>query len=134
VAPTYRTLDEVDGRVALTQATASGTADAVFQITSNGTYFLTGDVVVGQDQSAIRVAAQDVTIDLNGFALVGEGLFATTSGDEIRRAPGALSAGQKVRVLLEVSDSSRRSSSASLTPKVSRLRRAASPTRRTRCT
>ncbi|GAB4549067.1 MAG: hypothetical protein Tsb0013_10060 [Phycisphaerales bacterium] len=94
---TYRTLDEVNGRIALTQEVAPGTADAVFQITSSGTYFLTGDVIVGQNQSAIRVAAPHVTIDLNGYALVGESLFTTVSNNGVERSPGTLQGSVTVR-------------------------------------
>lgn len=87
VAPSYQTLAEVDGRRPLNQTTAPGTPTAVHRITQSGSYFLTGDVVAGQNQNAIEIAATDVTIDLNGYALIGESLFTTDSFNGITRAP-----------------------------------------------
>ncbi len=62
-APTMKTLDEVEPRIPISHA------DIPLTISTPGSYYLTENVTtVG---TAITVAADDVTIDLAGFALVG---------------------------------------------------------------
>ncbi len=48
-----------------------------------GSYYLTGNITA-PDRTAIQILASDVTLDLNGFALIGEN-FATAAG--VRGAP-----------------------------------------------
>ena len=97
VTSTMRTLDEVSGRIPINQTNTPGNAGALFRITSSGSYYLTRDWTVGQDQTGIEIAAQDVTIDLNGRALIGEGLFTTQSGDGSNRASGSLAGSVTIR-------------------------------------
>ena len=64
VAPTMKTLDEVEPRTPLDPA------DVPIAINRSGSYYLTGDisaVVLGQD--AITINADDVTLDLMGFCI-----------------------------------------------------------------
>jgi hypothetical protein len=69
----------VDGVLELNQACASGpgcfagdTADFPVQITTAGSYRLTGNLVVASpNTTAILVTSAQVSIDLNGFAIVG---------------------------------------------------------------
>ena len=43
------------------------------QITGTGSYLLTGDLDAGVDQQAVTVSAGNVTLDLNGFQILGAG-------------------------------------------------------------
>jgi parallel beta-helix repeat protein len=64
--PTMKTLDEVEPRIPIP---ASAIPTGYYQITQSGSYYLTGDryaVVTG-----IIVAADNVTIDLMGYQLIG---------------------------------------------------------------
>lgn len=63
--PTMKTLDEVEPRIPISQA------DIPLTIRKPGSYYLTEDVTA--TGTAITVAADDVTIDLGGFSLVGPG-------------------------------------------------------------
>lgn len=71
VSSSYKTLGEVEPRIALSQATAPGDADSVFKITQPGSYYLTGPITGAAGKHAIQVDANDVSIDLNGFTVRG---------------------------------------------------------------
>lgn len=71
VASTYKTLTEVEPRIALTAANTPGDASSVFRITQPGSYYLTGDLQGVPGKSGIVIASADVTIDLNGFKIQG---------------------------------------------------------------
>lgn len=71
VQSTYKTLGEVEPRIAINAVNTSGTFNSVYQISSPGSYYLTGNVHVGAGKSAIEINATGVTIDLNGFELIG---------------------------------------------------------------
>lgn len=77
VAPTMKPLDAVEPRIAINQQNTPADADSVFVITQPGSYYLTGDVTFSPNpfatQTGIKIAASDVTIDMNGFAIVGTG-------------------------------------------------------------
>ena len=65
-APTMKTLDQVQPRTLIPGGTA------VFNISSEGSYCLTGNLSIASG-NAIAVAASNVTIDLQGFELIGTG-------------------------------------------------------------
>lgn len=67
--PTMKTLSEVEPRRAI--QSLAGSADAKHRITQPGSYYLTEDLVVNGDKHAIEIASHNVTIDLNGFAIIG---------------------------------------------------------------
>ncbi len=69
VAPTYKTLTEVEPRIAV--QSLAGDALALHVITQPGSYYLTGDLVGVPGKHAIRVEASDVTFDLMGFTIAG---------------------------------------------------------------
>lgn len=74
VAPTYKTLLDVEPRIAINTANTPGDADSVYKILNSGSYYLAGDVTAPLGKSAIEIdhnAAPNVTIDLNGFTLRG---------------------------------------------------------------
>lgn len=72
VGSTGKTLTEVEPRVALSQANTPGDSDCVFRITSPGSYYLTGGMIVPSGFSGIEIAASGVSIDLMGFTVKGE--------------------------------------------------------------
>jgi len=70
-APTMKTLLEVEPRIPVEWL--PGSATAMHVITAPGSYVLTGNITGAGDVAAIEVASDNVTIDLNGFALLAEG-------------------------------------------------------------
>lgn len=91
VAATYRTLGEIEPRVPIDGVNTPGDGDSVYRIAQSGSYYLTGNLAVTTAEAGIEVAASGVTIDLNGFRLLGTG--GTLAGI---RAPAAI-AGLVVR-------------------------------------
>lgn len=74
VAPTGKTLTEVEPRTAINAANTPGDADAtpsLFKITQPGSYMLTGNITGVAGKSGIEIASSGVTIDLNGFEMLG---------------------------------------------------------------
>jgi len=79
------------GSVAPTQRTpvnanmTPGDADSVFKITLRGSYYLTGNISGVAAKHGIEITASGVTLDLNGFDLVGavgslDGVSTTVAG------------------------------------------------------
>lgn len=71
VQGTMKTLQEVEPRVALSAVNTPGDTASVFIITQPGSYYLTGDVKPTGGKNGIMVNADNVTIDLRGFAVDG---------------------------------------------------------------
>jgi parallel beta-helix repeat protein len=67
-APTMKTLDEVEPRIPIP---GSDTPTSTFTISQSGSYYLTGDR--NCSSNGIRVDANDVTINLMGYSLIGPG-------------------------------------------------------------
>ncbi|MFT3686773.1 MAG: right-handed parallel beta-helix repeat-containing protein [Phycisphaerales bacterium] len=63
ITSTGRTLSEIEPRTPITQLP--------FTITASGCYYLTGDLNTSSTGTAITVSTSGVTIDLNGFSLIG---------------------------------------------------------------
>jgi len=82
VAPTMKTLSEVEPRIALSAENTPGDDDSYYKITNPGSYYLTENTTIpmlaSDPRHGIEVAASDVTIDLNGYTL--EGLGGTLCG------------------------------------------------------
>ena len=93
-APTMKTLDQVEARIAINATTTPGNDDYHFVITQPGSYYLTGNLAVTK-KHGISVSAARVTIDLNGFEIArtagsaGDGI--TVSGGNCFIKNGALS-------------------------------------------
>jgi parallel beta-helix repeat protein len=62
-APTMKTLDEVEPRIPISSVPCT--------ISASGSYYLTGDLT--SDGNGITIEANDVTIDLMGYNLIGPG-------------------------------------------------------------
>ena len=72
-APTMKTLDQVEARKLITAAMLPLT------ISTPGSYYLAENIAFTTiNTSAITIASSDVTIDLNGFTLSGQGNTGTT--------------------------------------------------------
>ena len=74
VTSTMKTLSEVEPRIAINATNTPGDADAtpsVFKITQPGTYYLTGNFTVPAGRIGIEIAANNVTIDMNGATMTG---------------------------------------------------------------
>lgn len=69
--PTMKTLDQIEARTPI--------SSAPYTISSPGSYYLTTNLNVGSNAPGIRIAADNVTLDLNGFAVIGT----TNSGEGI---------------------------------------------------
>jgi len=74
IQPTMKTLTEVEPRTAINSTNTPGDSDSAFRITESGSYYLAQNFsILGflSDLHAIEIAANNVTIDLNGFTLTG---------------------------------------------------------------
>lgn len=72
VQPTMKSLEQVEPRIPLTQATTPGDAQSTFIIDQPGSYYLTGNLENEPGVAhAITIAADDVTVDLKGFGVYG---------------------------------------------------------------
>ncbi|MEL6329076.1 MAG: hypothetical protein AAFR38_05405 [Planctomycetota bacterium] len=58
-------------RTEINAVNTPGDADSTFKITRPGSYYLAADVIVEAGFTGIEIAASDVSIDLNGFAIRG---------------------------------------------------------------
>ncbi len=61
----------VDGAVLINQATVTAAGGFPYKITQPGSYKLSSNLVVPADTDGIRVLTSGVTIDLNGFGIIG---------------------------------------------------------------
>src|SRR5688572_23937956 len=83
IAPTYKTLADVEPRIAISQATTPGNDLYLFRITQPGSYYLTSNIRVDSINYGIEITVSSVTIDLNGFTMYGgtepgsSGIYAT---------------------------------------------------------
>lgn len=64
-APTMKTLEQVEARRPI--------SSLPFTISTPGSYYVTGDLQPPPNGTGIHVTVNHVTIDLNGFALIGNG-------------------------------------------------------------
>jgi parallel beta-helix repeat protein len=71
VAPSYKTLNEVEPRIAVNAVNTPGDGDCLFKITAPGSYYLTGNIQGVSGKGGIRIMAPNVTLDLGGFHLSG---------------------------------------------------------------
>jgi parallel beta-helix repeat protein len=71
VAPSFKTLQDVEPRTIISDATTPGDADSSWKITKSGSYYLDRNLNGVDYKHGIEIEAPDVTIDLNGFALTG---------------------------------------------------------------
>lgn len=92
-APTMKTLQQVQPRTDV--ATLSGDSSDQFVINQPGSYYLTGNINGVSGKNGIIVLSDNVTIDLNGFAMVGvsgaqTGIYISSPHSGIRIFNGAI--------------------------------------------
>lgn len=80
VAPTFKTMSQVEPRTPISASTTPGDADSLYRITAPGSYYLTGNIVGQDGKHGIEIASGGVTIDLGGFDLYGGGSPGTLDG------------------------------------------------------
>ncbi|MFO0835898.1 MAG: right-handed parallel beta-helix repeat-containing protein [Phycisphaerales bacterium] len=87
VSSTYKTLSEVEPRIAINATNTPGDANSLYKITQPGSYYLTGNITGVVGKHGIEIVASGVTLDLNGFDLSGvasmgsfDGVSVTVSG------------------------------------------------------
>ena len=79
IAPTMKSLDEIDPGVALDPVQFPATG---YVITQPGSYYLTGNVTaIVASEAAIIINASDVTLDLRGFAIIAASGSGTGTAD-----------------------------------------------------
>lgn len=71
VSPTMKTQVETEPRVIINATNTPGDADSTFKITAPGSYYLTDNITGEPAKHGIEIAADDVSIDLMGFQLIG---------------------------------------------------------------
>jgi hypothetical protein len=71
VSPTHERLTEVEPRTAVSAINTPGDADALFVISSPGSYYLTGNILGERLKHGIKITASGVTLDLMGFEVAG---------------------------------------------------------------
>ncbi|MGH7133593.1 MAG: right-handed parallel beta-helix repeat-containing protein [Phycisphaerales bacterium] len=71
VSPSYKTLSEIEPRIAVNAANTPPGVDSLFKITQPGSYYLTGNIVGVAAKHGIDISVSGVTLDLNGFDVVG---------------------------------------------------------------
>ena len=67
---TMKTLDEVEPRIPVNDDTAPGDAYYEHVISTSGSYYLTGNITT--TKGAIKITANDVTLDLCGYNIIGD--------------------------------------------------------------
>ncbi len=71
VAPTMKTLVEVEPRIIVNGVNTPGDADSMFQITAPGSYYLIGNITGVFGLAGIEIDSDGVTLDLMGFHMNG---------------------------------------------------------------
>lgn len=78
--PTMKSLDQIDThvdtaaaakRILINSTTAPGDSGSVYIISQPGSYYLAGNLNGAGGKNGITINADNVTVDLNGFALIG---------------------------------------------------------------
>lgn len=72
VAGTMKTLTEIEPRIPINSVNTPGDADVTYRITQPGSYYLTENLIGEPGKVGLAIAASDVTVNLNGFALLGQ--------------------------------------------------------------
>lgn len=71
ITSTSKPIAEVEPRIAINATNTPGNTDNMFIISQPGSYYLTGNITGVAGKRGIAITASGVTVDLNGFDLVG---------------------------------------------------------------
>lgn len=78
ITSTQKPLSEIEPRTAVNATNTPSNAVAHFVISKPGSYYLTGNLKVAKP-IGVQIVSPDVTLDLNGFAIILEGVNASTA-------------------------------------------------------
>lgn len=70
-APTMLTLSQVEPRTPVDSVHTPGNSLYEFIISQPGSYYLTTNVLGASSQNGVNISANNVTLDLNGFSVIG---------------------------------------------------------------
>src|ERR1051325_1073226 len=70
-APAFKTLQEIEPRAIVNSNNTPGDSLNLFLITNSGSYYLTNNLTGVSGKNGLGIAAPNVTLDLNGFSLLG---------------------------------------------------------------
>lgn len=70
-APTMKTLAQIEPRTPIAANTTPGDASDTYVISQPGSYYLTTNIVGVNSNNAIKITANNVTLDLDGFTVQG---------------------------------------------------------------
>jgi len=105
IAPTGKTVQEIYDKVARTDVglsepripvqSLSGSATALYVISQPGSYYLTGNIQGVAGKNGIEITADDVSLDLCGYSMIGvgsslSGVLATSTTASLRLCDGKL--------------------------------------------
>lgn len=93
IAPTHKTMSEIEPRTPINSTYTPGDENNLFVISQPGSYYLAGNVTGQASKNGIKIAAENVTIDLEGFELVG----VTSAGSAIWNGPAPAFGGATIR-------------------------------------
>jgi parallel beta-helix repeat protein len=71
ITPTMKSLDQIEPRTPIATNTTPGDGTALFVISQPGSYYLTTNLTGVSGKSGIKITANNVTLDLNGFSVLG---------------------------------------------------------------
>lgn len=71
VVSTMKTMTDVEPRIAINATNTPSSIDSVYRITQPGSYYLTGNMQCQSNRYGIQIATNGVTIDLNGYSVLG---------------------------------------------------------------
>jgi hypothetical protein len=66
-----------EARIAIGPDTTPGDVGAYYVISAPGSYYLTANVTANVARTSIRIDSGDVTVDLNGYAVIGGSVYAS---------------------------------------------------------
>jgi len=79
--PTMKSLDQIEPRTIVNSNNTPGDGNSLFKITNSGSYYLTANITGVSGKHGISVSANNVTLDLMGYAVVGvSGSFTGVGG------------------------------------------------------
>ena len=78
--PTSKPLGELEPRVAVNDANTPTDGFAAHLISQPGSYYLTSNIAVGLEKAGVLIDASNVTLDLNGFSIIGAGSSSSAAG------------------------------------------------------
>lgn len=71
IAPTNKTLWEMEPRTVVNAVNTPSESDSLFTISQPGSYYLVNDIIGVAGKHGVKIVASGVTLDLNGFSLLG---------------------------------------------------------------